>query len=175
MTNTHDDKSLSEKEFCLENVILESTAPVVKTDLIEKEKQSALRDLHKGTFFKPLHGKKGPYTLTISLDGNRLLMGITNNSEDQFEDISFSLRIFKQIIKDYFIIVESYEDAWRKGNISRLEAIDMGRRGLHNEGASRLQEVLETRVKMDFSTARRLFTLICVLCAGRRSSWQQQS
>ena len=83
-----------------------------------------------------------------------------------------SLKPYKRLVKDYFMIVRSYDEAMREGKPSRIEAIDMGRRGLHNEGAESLQERLADKISMDFDTARRLFTLICVLHAQNLSMWR---
>ncbi len=166
-----------DKRAIIKTVNFAKKTQFVKTEIIEKEKKMALQDLEKGTYFKPFDAdgkpdETGPYDIEIRLDDSRFCMEVKNGDGKELPEISFSLRPFKQVIKDYFLIVESYEEAWSKGHTSRLEAIDMGRRGLHNEGSAMLQQLLEEKAKIDFSTARRLFTLVCVLCAGRRTMWQ---
>jgi uncharacterized protein (UPF0262 family) len=94
---------------------------------------------------------------------NRLLFDLRDTSEKKLRDIVLSLTPFRTIVKDYFMICESYYDAIKKLSPSQIEALDMGRRGLHNEGSELLRERLEGKIEVDFDTARRLFTLICVL------------
>jgi uncharacterized protein (UPF0262 family) len=115
---------------------------------------------------------EGPYDLTLSVEENRLVFRISNDNGDAIPMLVLSLKPYARLIKDYFLIVESYEKALRDGGPSRLEAIDMGRRGLHNEGASLLMERLKGKIVMDADTARRLFTLICVLHAGSAQIWR---
>jgi uncharacterized protein (UPF0262 family) len=94
---------------------------------------------------------------------NRLLFDVRNASDKKLRDIVLSLTPFRTIVKDYFMICESYYDAIKKLSPSQIEALDMGRRGLHNEGSELLRERLAGKIEVDFDTARRLFTLICVL------------
>jgi uncharacterized protein (UPF0262 family) len=133
---------------------------------VEHEKAIAIADLKGDNFFHPVdaEGKplfEGPYKLHLRLKDNRLQMEIS--AGDSQTEIFVPVKAFRSIIRDYFIICDSYYKAVRSGETSRLEAVDMGRRGMHNDGASMLQEMLSSKAELDFETARRLFTLICVL------------
>jgi uncharacterized protein (UPF0262 family) len=105
----------------------------------------------------------GPYKLNLSLKENRLVFDIRDSNDAPVMAHLLSLTPFKRIVKDYFLICDSYYAAIRTATPDRIEAIDMGRRGLHDEGSRILLEALKRKVKVDFDTARRLFTLICVL------------
>ena len=109
---------------------------------------------------------------SLSVEENRLVFRMKNVNGVDIPMLVLSLKPYKRLIKDYFLIVRSYDEAMREGKPSRIEAIDMGRRGLHNEGAEALQERLLGKVEMDFDTARRLFTLICVLHAQNVHAWR---
>ncbi len=127
----------------------------------DQERQVAIFDLLESNFFQPSGGTEGPYRLTIALIENRLAMHIAGPDLDQTHLLSLSP--FRGVIKDYFMICESYYAAIRNSTPSQIEALDMGRRGLHNDGSTLLQARLEGKVKTDLDTARRLFTLICAL------------
>jgi uncharacterized protein (UPF0262 family) len=105
----------------------------------------------------------GPYALRLLRQESRLIFEITDNDGYHFADIPLALSTFRKIIRDYFTVCESYYDAIKSASPSKIEAIDMGRRGLHDEGAELLKNKLVEYVEVDESTARRLFTLICVL------------
>tara|TARA_B100000029_G_C16921786_1_gene721627 strand:+ start:97 stop:543 length:447 start_codon:yes stop_codon:yes gene_type:complete len=138
-----------------------------EANLIDRDREIALRDLKLNNHFHPVDDNDGPYDLSLSIEENRLVFRIKNIKGDDLPMLVLSLKPYSRLIKDYFMIVQSYDDAVKNGNPSRIEAIDMGRRGLHNEGAEMLKDRLEEKIKMDFDTARRLFTLICVLHAGK--------
>jgi uncharacterized protein (UPF0262 family) len=131
--------------------------------VIDREREVAIHDLIAANSFAPIGQVDGPYALNLSLEGNRLVFDIRLADGMPVIAHVLSLTPFKRIVKDYFLICESYEQALRVSAPERIEAIDMGRRGLHDEGANILREALERKVAMDFDTARRLFTLICVL------------
>lgn len=133
--------------------------------LINRDRMIALRDLRRESRFRPMKDDHGPYDLALSVEEGRLVFRMCNARGDDLPMLVLSLKPYRRLIKDYFLIVRSYDEAMREGKPSRVEAIDMGRRGLHNEGAEFLQERLADKVEMDFDTARRLFTLICVLHA----------
>ena len=114
-------------------------------------------------FFDLVDGPNGPYNLHLSVEENRLLFSVCDEADYSVTDFSLPISNFRSIIKDYFVVCDSYYDAIKTASPSRIEAIDMGRRGLHNEGSQVLQDRLAPHVKIDFDTARRLFTLICVL------------
>ena len=135
--------------------------------LIERDRQIALKDLKINSKFQPSNDENGPYSVALSVEENRLVFRIKNNDEEELPMLVLSLKPYSRLVKDYFIIVQSYDEAIKDGKPSRIEAIDMGRRGLHNEGAELLLERLKDKIEMDFDTARRLFTLICVLHAEK--------
>lgn len=128
---------------------------------VEHERQVAIFDLLEDNLFRPEGAKGGPYDLRIALVENRLAFDITG--PDYERRLLLSLTPLRGVIRDYFLICESYYEAIRRSTPSQIEAIDMGRRGLHNEGSERLRERLKGKVDTDLDTARRLFTLICAL------------
>jgi uncharacterized protein (UPF0262 family) len=130
---------------------------------IEHERAVAIYDLIEENSFAPVGHDGGPYALNLSLKENRLVFDIRLADGEPVMAHILSLTPFKRIVKDYFLICDSYYAAIRTATPDRIEAIDMGRRGLHDEGSHILQEALKRKVKVDFDTARRLFTLICVL------------
>ena len=134
---------------------------------IEQERRVAIFDLIEDNVFKPLRdfgdGYAGPYHLKISVEEGRLILDIRRSDDSAFEVLILGLGRFRRIVKDYFAICDSYYQAIRKASAAEIETIDMARRGVHNEAAELLMERLEGKVETDFATARRLFTLICVL------------
>lgn len=140
--------------------------------LIRRDRDVALRDLKRQSEFSFVRDAHGPYDLSLSVEENRLVFRIKSTNGDDLPMLVLSLKPYRRLVKDYFMIVRSYDEAMRGGKPSRIEAIDMGRRGLHNEGAEQLQERLADKIVMDFDTARRLFTLICVLHAQNLTMWR---
>jgi uncharacterized protein (UPF0262 family) len=130
---------------------------------VEHERAVAIFDLVEENSFEPLGHAGGPYKLKLSLVDAKLVLGITTDQGEQVATHILSLTPFRRIIKDYFMICESYYEAIRSSTPSRIEAIDMGRRGVHNEGSQTLMDRLGGKIRVDFDTARRLFTLVCVL------------
>ena len=130
---------------------------------VDHERQVAIFDLLEQNQFELVNGFEGPYCIVMSLSEANLVMSLSNDEADETTELSLSMRPFRKLIKDYFLICESYFEAIRMATPSRIEAIDMGRRGLHNEGAALLIDALDGKIKIDSETARRLFTLICVL------------
>jgi uncharacterized protein (UPF0262 family) len=129
---------------------------------IEHERAVAIYDLVEESHFG-LKGAAGPYRLLLSLSERRLVFDIRSEGGDPLIMHALSLTPFTKIVKDYFLICDSYRQAIRVGSPSRIEAIDMGRRAIHNEGSEALRARLKGKVELDLDTARRLFTLICVL------------
>lgn len=127
----------------------------------EQERQVAIFDLLESNYFEPAEAGGGPYDLRLSLIENRLAFDIKGQGYERRHLLSLSP--FRGVIKDYFLICDSYYSAIRSSTPQQIEALDMGRRGLHNEGSNLLRERLEGKVKTDLDTARRLFTLICAL------------
>jgi uncharacterized protein (UPF0262 family) len=130
---------------------------------IEHERAIAIYDLIEQNLFAPDGVDGGPFTLNLSITGNRLAFDIRREDGSPVVAHLLSLTPFRRIVKDYFMICDSYYQAIRTATPDRIEAIDMGRRGIHDEGSHTLQERLKGKVRIDFETARRLFTLICVL------------
>ncbi|MGB0719831.1 MAG: UPF0262 family protein [Bdellovibrionales bacterium] len=141
-------------------------------ELIRRDRMIALRDLKTESHFLPRGHSQKPYTIALSVEENRLVFRITDAQGATLPMLVLSLKPYRRLIKDYFMIVRSYDEAIRIGKPSRIEAIDMGRRGLHNEGAELLKDRLSDKIDMDLSTARRLFTLICVLHAQTMAIWR---
>lgn len=127
----------------------------------EQERQIAIFDLLEENYFHPEGADGGPYDLRMGLLENRLVLDVTG-PEYQRRHI-LSLSPFRSIIKDYFMVCESYYQAIRNSTPAQIEALDMGRRGLHNEASELLKTRLSGKVETDLDTARRLFTLICAL------------
>ena len=130
---------------------------------IEHERAVAIYDLIEDNSFAPVDHDGGPYMLHLSISENRLVFDIRRENGKPVIAHLLSLSPFKRIVKDYFMICDSYYAAIRTATPDRIEAIDMGRRGLHDEGSHILQDAIKNKVKVDFDTARRLFTLLCVL------------
>ena len=128
----------------------------------EHEKSVAIADLRAENLFQPLCMHGGPYEVHLSISEGRLVFDITSEKGEKAKAV-LAIQTLRGVIRDYFMICESYYEALKIASPSKLEAIDMGRRGVHNEGSEALQTLLKDRIKVDFPTARRLFTLICVL------------
>ncbi len=130
---------------------------------IEHERAVAIYDLLEDNSFAPVDQDAGPYMLHLSISESRLVFDIRREDGSPLMAHLLSLTPLRRIVKDYFLICDSYYKAIRSATPSQIEAIDMGRRGLHNEGSELLMERLKEKIAVDFDTARRLFTLICVL------------
>ena len=144
-------------------VVLDERSVVRRNADIEHERAAALRDLMEGNEFAPVSGHPGPFHLRIGLEEDRLVLDIRSAEAEPLERVMVPLQPFRGIIRDYFLVCGNYYAAVRTHNPARIEAIDMGRRSLHDEGAELLRERIADRVAVDRETARRLFTLICVL------------
>lgn len=130
---------------------------------IEDERATAIADLLKENHFAPVSGRKGPFRLHLAIEENRLNLDIVAPEDGSREAILLPLAPFRGIVKDYFMVCESYYAAIRRSGLAQIEALDVGRRSLHDEGSALLRERLADKVAIDHDTARRLFTLICVL------------
>jgi uncharacterized protein (UPF0262 family) len=131
---------------------------------VEHERAVAIFDLIEENCFRPVNDEgTGPYRLKLSLIESRLVFAISREAGDDVVTHILSLTPLRKVVKDYFMICESYYEAIRSSSPSKIEAIDMGRRGLHNEGSQALMDRLNGKIDVDFDTARRLFTLVCVL------------
>lgn len=134
---------------------------------VEQERAVAIYDLIEENQFRPLmlghEHHTGQIHLQLAIQENRLIFGLFNVDDELLTQIHLSLTPFRKIVRDYFTICDSYYNAIKVASPSQIEAIDMGRRGVHNEGSEMLTERLNGKVEMNFDTARRLFTLVCVL------------
>lgn len=130
---------------------------------VEHERQVAVFDLLERNRFELENGFAGPYRVELSLQGATLVFRVEDEGGAATSEVCLAMRPFRRLIKDYFLVCDSYLQAIRTASPSRIEAIDMGRRGLHDEGAQQLAEALAGKVRVDEETTRRLFTLICVL------------
>ena len=143
-------------------ITLDERTVIRRNQAIEHERAVAIADLLHENRFEPCNGPLGPYSIHLSVQENRLQIDVTG-ADAASERVILPLPAFRGIIKDYFLICESYYEAVNESNPARIEAIDMGRRGLHDEAAALLRDRLSGRIETDHATARRLFTLICVL------------
>ena len=130
--------------------------------LQQADQDQAVRDLAVENLFAP-HGLTGPFVLHLSIVEGRLAFDVRDAGNTPLMAVGLALGPFRRLIKDYQLLVESYAHAIQEGREASIQAIDMGRRGLHNEGADLMMARLQGRVDLDFETARRLFTLVCVL------------
>ena len=130
---------------------------------IEQEQQVAIYDLLEENHFRPKDSPGGPYHLILATEENRLVFDVRLHDASAHGRILLSLTPFRRVLKDYHQVCESYYAAVREAPPARIEAVDMGRRGLHDDGSHLLRERLKGKIEMDFDTARRLFTLISAL------------
>lgn len=144
-------------------ITLQDAPGVRLSPQIDHERRVALYDLIENNVFRPVGGLRGPYSVEMTVVGERLGFRVSDQHGNELRHVNVALGSIRRIIKDYFMICDSYINAIKTLSPSRIEAIDMGRRGLHNEGAELLRERLAGHVEIDLDTARRLFTLICVL------------
>ncbi|HEX8482738.1 MAG TPA: UPF0262 family protein [Allosphingosinicella sp.] len=144
------------------DIELDEHTIIRRSEDIERERKVAIFDLLEANLFQPA-GHEGPFRILLRIEDNSLAIDLRNESGDFLETIRLGLARFKRPVRDYFAICESYFKTVRSESPKGLETIDMARRGLHDEAAELLQESLKGRIGMDFDTARRLFTLICVL------------
>lgn len=150
----------------ISTITLDDSTVVRLTPEIAHERSTAIADLLEKNEFAPVGAEalgKGPYAVHLSMADHRLIMQLETEGDGGMHKIILPLKPFRRIVKDYFLICESYFNALKRETPQQIEAIDMGRRGMHNEGAEMLQNHLEGKVVCDFDTARRLFTLLCVL------------
>ncbi len=148
---------------CLTNVVLDERTVVRRSPEVEHERAVAIYDLLEENRFAPIGEFRGPYHLHLAIEENRLKLDVRDQENGPMVAFHLALSPFRRLIKDYFMVCETYYEAIKTASPSKIEAIDMGRRGLHNEGSELLLKRLDGKVETDFDTARRLFTLICVL------------
>ena len=151
----------------LHHVFLDTEAGGALPPFIEADRAQAVADLAAANHFQ-VFGRdggrtEGPYDLHLSIQEGRLIFDIRVRGEERPVIIGLALGPFRRLVKDYQLLVDSHVKAVEEGREARIQAIDMGRRGLHNEGAALMTERLAGKIDIDFDTARRLFTLVCVL------------
>lgn len=145
----------------LRSIVIDPASLAAASREAEHEREVAIFDILDANSFSPVGAPDGPYDLRLSLEEGRLCFDIT--SEHFQRRHLLSLTPLRRIIKDYFMVCDSYYDAIKGATSQQIEALDMGRRGLHNEGSESLKQRLDGKVEIDHPTARRLFTLICAL------------
>ena len=145
------------------DITLDEHTVVRRSPDIEHERAVAIFDLLEENRFALASGLDGPFHLHLAIEENRLSMEVQSPANGAHETIVLPLAPFRGIVRDYFMICESYYQAIRRSSLAQIEAIDVGRRSLHDEGSALLMERLADKVVVDHDTARRLFTLICVL------------
>ncbi len=154
---------MAASDLRIAKITLDERTVVRRNADIEHERALAITDLLHDNSFAPTTGAGGPFDLRLGIEENRLVFDIGGADASARERVLLPLTPFRRIVKDYFLVCESYYNAVRSANPARIEAIDMGRRALHDEGSEQLRDCLAERVRVDFNTARRLFTLLCVL------------
>ncbi len=143
-----------------------------KPAALSHEQDRAIADLCASGHFAFYNDNHPPYHIDLSIYNRQLVLKAVDEQGNERPHLVLSLSPYRAIIKDYFMMIESYERARGEGNQTRLEPIDMARRGLHNEAAGLMIERLKDKIDMDHETARRLFTLICVLHMDQARLWQ---
>ena len=149
--------------FRLTAITLDEHSVVHRSRAIEQEREVAVFDLLEQNSFRLEGSDQGPYHLTLGLEENRLVLDVALEDGTPHGKVHLSLTPLRKVVKDYFLVCESYYKAIRTAPPHQIEALDMARRTLHDEGARELQKRLKGKVETDFDTARRLFTLVCVL------------
>lgn len=154
---------MSEERNRLFEVTLDEASLAPATLNAEHERRVALFDLKESNAFAVVGEDRGPYALSLALSEGRLAFAVADADGASVCSCQLPMSLLRKTIKDYALICDSYHSAIRSGAPSQIEAIDMGRRGLHNEAAEMLVEALENKLVIDLETARRLFTLVCAL------------
>jgi uncharacterized protein (UPF0262 family) len=160
---TRSERSAGRKSPRLVGVVLDENSIGRSGSDVEHERAVAIYDLLEDNVFAPVGQEGGPFALHLSVTGNRLVLDVKRADGTPAMVHLMSLSSLRRIVKDYYMVCDSYYQAIRAATPERIEALDMGRRSLHDEGSELLMERLKRKVKVDFNTARRLFTLVCVL------------
>ena len=149
--------------YRLSAITLDEATVVTRTPAIEQEREVAIYDLLEANVFKPEGSPGGPYRLILGAEESRLVLDVRLEDGSEHVRVLLSLTPLRKTVKDYFLVCDSYYKAIRTAPPHQIESLDMARKTLHDEGARELQVRLEGKVETDFDTARRLFTLVCVL------------
>lgn len=144
-------------------IILDEETVIRRSPDIEQERRVAIYDLLEANSFRPVGAFEGPYKVLMGMEENRLVLNIQNTDNQPLARVFIPMMSLRRIIKDYFKVCETYFQAIKTAHPSKIQAIDMGRRSLHNDGSDLLIEHLDGKIVLDNETARRLFTLICIL------------
>lgn len=151
----------------ISSITLDEATVLRRGQDVEREREAALRDLVEESSFRPLRaaeqGHEGPWSLHLSVPDGRVVLALTDGEGKGAGTIGLALGRFRRVVREYFAICDSYFKALRKASASELETLDMARRAIHDRGARQLAEALADKVVLDHATARRLFTLLCVL------------
>lgn len=158
---------LAQADDRIERITLDEATVLARNEEIEKEREVALRDLVEDNFFRPLRaveqGHAGPWHVHLAIVEGMLALGLTDRAGHDAGTIGLGLSRLRRVVREYFAICDSYYKALRRASAQEIETVDMARRGIHDRGTRQLSEALENKIETDFDTARRLFTLICVL------------
>jgi uncharacterized protein (UPF0262 family) len=154
---------MSASPYRIAAIALDERTLVRRTREIEQEREIAIYDLLEANSFTPAGSPGGPYHLSLGVEENRLVFDIRLADGSEHGRVMLSLTPFRRVIKDYFLICESYFKSIRTAPPAQIETLDMSRRGVHDEGSKLLSERLAGKIEVDHDTARRLFTLVCVL------------
>lgn len=154
---------MSDPKRRIARIELDEQSFVRRSPDVEHERAVAIFDLLEDNRFDLIGDEGGPYHLRLAIADNRLSFELKREGGGEAGKVVLPLQAFRGVVKDYFTVCESYYAAIRNAGPSQIEALDMGRRAVHNEGSELLRERLEGRIGLDLNTARRLFTLICVL------------
>jgi uncharacterized protein (UPF0262 family) len=160
MNDQEDDRNTRQRII---EINLDEQSVVRRSADVEHERAVAIYDLIEDNHFAPVGHAHGPYRLYLSIAESRLIFDIRDEVDVPITSVALTLMPFRRIVKDYFTVCESYFEAIKTASPSRIEAIDMGRRGLHDDGSELLCSRLGGKIDIDFQTARRIFTSICVL------------
>lgn len=151
----------------IDRITLDEATVIARNDDIEKEREVALRDLVEDNLFRPLraveNGHTGPWLVHLEIVDGMLALHLTDRAGKRAGTIGLGLARLRRVVRDYFAICDSYYKALRRASAQEIETVDMARRAIHDRGTRHLLDSLESKVETDFETARRLFTLICVL------------
>ena len=152
------------KSYRIAEVSLDQRSVVRWNPEVDRERKVAIYDLLEENYFQPLSKIPGPYELILGIEENRLVFLLNNSQNPAAEErILLPMSGLRRVVKDYFTVCESYHNAIKYSRPAQIEALDVGRKGLHDEGSQMLLEALKGKAQIDFGTARRLFTLICVM------------
>jgi len=147
----------------IESIFLDERTVVNRSPQVEHERKVAIYDLLEDNHLHLIGGPDGPYALHLSIEDNRLAFDVRDTHDKPLKNFILALSPFRSIVREYLMVCDSYYKAIKTASPSQIEAIDMGRRGLHNDGSDLLEQRLKDKVELDRNTARRLFTLVCVL------------